>query len=144
MKIDEKTIIIIIVVAVAAYLIWKKNRATAGLDVNGDIDISDTTATGYDKNNLEDVIKVAFNGDTYASLFAEKSRKVYRNNTANMTDQAKYQEKADLKGYTFAQMAVIDGAYIECFKKQSDGTWVPRDDAHLAYFNKVVSRVRGM
>lgn len=141
MKIDKKTIIILIVVAVAAYLLWKRSKGSTVL-AGGDVDI--TTTPTYDKNNLDDCIKVAFNGDPYNDIFAAKARKIYAAKTATMHEQAEYQDKAEKKGYTIPQMAVIDGAYVECYQQNSDGTWTKRDDAHEAYFNKVKSRVQGM
>ena len=142
----KKLIIILIVAGVAAFLLWKNgvfSKIGKATDT-GDADDADQGGSGLDPNNLEDCITVAFGNDTYADSFAKKAREVYAQNTSTLTKQAEYQKKADKRDFTLAQMATVDGAYIKCYQKQDDGTWVPRDASHKSYFNTVVDRVRNM
>lgn len=141
MKINKKHIVIAIVAAVAVYLVLKKRKESKASGADGTV--SPGTGTGLDKHNLDDCITAAFGGDTYYDVFAAKAREVYANckQPGKISD---YQAKADQKGYTFEQMATIDGAYLECYRRVSSGVWEPRDAAHKSYFDKVVARVKAM
>ena len=141
MKINKKHIVIAIVAAVAVYLVLNKRKENKASGADGTV--SPGTGTGLDKHNLDDCITAAFGGDTYYDVFAAKARKVYADckQPGKISD---YQAKADQKGYTFEQMATIDGAYLECYRRVSSGVWEPRDAAHKSYFDKVVARVKAM
>lgn len=141
MKINKKHIVIAIVAAVAVYLVLKKRKENQASGADGTV--SPGTGTGLDKHNLDDCITAAFGGDTYYDVFAAKAREVYAN-CKQPGKIADYQAKADQKGYTFEQMATIDGAYLECYRSVSAGVWEPRDAAHKSYFDKVVARVKAM
>lgn len=141
MKINKKHIVIAIVAAVAVYLVLNKRKENKASGADGTV--SPGTGTGLDKHNLDDCITAAFGGDTYYDVFAAKARKVYADckQPGKISD---YQTKADQRGYTFEQMATIDGAYLECYRRVSSGVWEPRDAAHKSYFDKVVARVKAM
>lgn len=141
MKINKKHIVIAIVAAVAVYLVLKKRKENQASGADGTV--SPGTGTGLDKHNLDDCITAAFGGDTYYDVFAAKAREVYAN-CKQPGKIADFQAKADQKGYTFEQMATIDGAYLECYRSVSAGVWEPRDAAHKSYFDKVVARVKAM
>ena len=138
---SKKTIIIIgIILAIAFYFLWKKKKEMSSVASELEAEVSETSGN---KNNLEAVIAVAFGNDQYASTFAAKAREVYNYCKSSLIREQDLQAKADRNGITFAQQAVLDGAYVECYKQVGD-KWVPRDAAHLSYFNKVKERVFGM
>lgn len=131
----KKIIIILIVAAVAAYLLWKNGVFGKKTVEDNEIDIDESTGSGLSKSNLEDCITAAFGNDSYAKSYAIEARKVY----ASATTPAKiadYRTKASGKGYTIEQMAVVDAAWN---KKQK----YP-DAAHIQYLNTVVERVSNM
>lgn len=141
MEINKKHIVIAIVAAVAVYLVLKKRKENKTSDAGSTA--SSGTVAGLDKHNLDDCITAAFGGDTYYDVFAAKAREVYADNK-QPGKIADFQAKADQKGYTFEQMATIDGAYLECYRRVSSSVWEPRDAAHKSYFDKVVARVKAM
>ena len=131
-------IIVLVIVAVVAFLVWKKRKGGTGGDTPA------LSGSGLDKNNLDDCITAAFGDDKYASQFAAEARKIYNRYNSTPAKRKAFQDKADEKGYTFEQMAVIDGAYVKCYAKDASGSWKPRDAAHKAYFDKVVDRIKNM
>lgn len=136
MKPNTKTIIILVVAAVAAYLLWKKGVFSKG---TASVDSMTGGFSGPDPNNLEDVIAVAFGNDAYATLFAERARKVYSECETSPSYKAKMQSLASTRGRSYAQQVVINGAYELCYKNGA-----PRDTDHYNYFKMVEQRVDAM
>ncbi len=99
MQINKKTIIILIVVAVAAWLLWKRSKmrtVTADTGSGGGGESQDATSLDYILTHVD------FNGTE-----REKINAVY--NRA-MTDKSYYQSilaSANAKGYSFDQMVVL-------------------------------------
>lgn len=138
MKLNKKTLIIIVVAAVAAYLLWRRSKQTTVIEAAG------TIVAGPDPNNLDDCIAVAFGNDKYAATLAARSRKVYTANKATLTLQEAFAKKAAQNGFTFEQQAVVDGCFLECYKKDERGQWVPRSADHQYYQKMVIDRVKAM
>lgn len=142
MKISKKTIIIIlIVVAVAAWLLWKR-RGVAGLE---EVDVSvGGASSGLDPHNLEDCMTAAFGNDQYASVFRQQVLRVVSDANRMQAYKDQIMARAADNGFTYEQQLVLQGSYQECYRKDENGQWVPKDNAHKAYHTKVKERLAAM
>lgn len=142
MKISKKTIIIIlIVVAVAAWLLWKR-RGTVGLE---EVDVSvGGASSGLDPHNLEDCMTAAFGNDQYASVFRQQVMRVASDANRMQAYKDQIMARAAENGFTYEQQLVLQGSYQECYRKDENGQWVPKDSAHKAYHTKVKERLAAM
>lgn len=142
MKISKKTIIIIIIVAVVAYVLWKKLKGAGGLE---EVDVSVVGASsGLDPHNLEDCMTAAFGNDQYASVFRQQVMRVASDANRMQAYKDQIMARAAENGFTYEQQLVLQGSYQECYRKDENGQWVPRDSAHKAYHTKVKERLAAM
>lgn len=134
MKLNKKTIIILIVVAVVGWLLWKRYKTNA---VTG----TDSTASTktLDPNNLEDVITAA----KINSAQAEKVRQKARDCEASVTMHDSIAQKAADKGNTFEQQVLFEALYPLFHVKQGD-TWVIKSDSDYATWHAIINRVKAM
>lgn len=135
MKLNKKTIIILIVVAVAGYLLWKnrKNTTVAAATVAGG-------TVSLDPTNLEDVIAAAQISNSLAAIVRQK----YADADAMQSLKDTIQRKANDKGNTYAQQVLFEALYVVYHMKNADGTWVPKSDAEKATWQAIVARVKNM
>lgn len=128
----KKWIIIAVVVALAAFLVWwfTKNKGE-GI----------RTAAASDKDNLDAVIKAAFGNDTYADRYAAATRQVYQDCKTSESYRNHVESQAEKNGVTFAQQCAIEATYGKCWDANK-GNW--RDQAHKNYFYTVKDRVLSM
>lgn len=142
MEISKKTIIIIIIVAVFAYLLWKKRKGTVGLE---EVDVSvGGVSSGLDPHNLEDCMTAAFGNDQYASVFRQQVMRVASDANRMQAYKDQIMARAAENGFTYEQQLVLQGSYQECYRKDENGQWVPKDSAHKAYHTKVKERLAAM
>lgn len=114
MKIEKKHIIIAIVVAVAAYLVWKKRK--------GQTEAGNTSSAVY-ADSVDSII--AASGMT--SSDAAKVRSFVQGIEASAVKKEQMEQKAISRGFTYAQMLVLDGLWtIYC--KMDNGTSVFKDE----------------
>ena len=133
MKLNKKTIIILIVVAVVGWLLWKRYKA------NNAVATETTTGTKLDPNNLEDVITAA----KINSAQAEKVRQKARDCEASVTMHDSITQKAADKGNTFEQQVLFEALYPLFHVKQGD-TWVIKSDSDYATWHAIINRVKAM
>ena len=142
MKISKKTIIIIIIVAVVAYVLWKKRKGAGGLE---EVDLSVGGASSVlDPHNLEDCMTAAFGNDRYASVFRQQVRNVEADANRMQAYKDAIFNLAAENGFTYEQQLVLQGSFQECYRKDENGQYVPRDSAHKAYHTKVKERLAAM
>lgn len=142
MKISKKTIIIIIIVAVVAYVLWKRRKGAGGLE---EVDVSVGGASPVlDPHNLEDCMTAAFGNDQYASVFRQQVMRVASDANRMQAYKDQIMASAAENGFTYEQQLVLQGSYQECYRKDENGQWVPKDSAHKAYYTKVKERLAAM
>ena len=142
MEISKKTIIIVIIVAVVAYVLWKKRKGAVGLE---EVDVSvGGASSGLDPHNLEDCMTAAFGNDKYADVFRKQVRNVEADANRMQTYKDTIMARAAENGFTYEQQLVLQGSYQECYRKGEDGNWTPKDNAHKAYHTKVKERLMAM
>ncbi len=142
MKISKKTIVIIIIVAVVAYVLWKRRKGAGGLE---EVDVSVVGASsGLDPHNLEDCMTAAFGNDQYASVFRQQVMRVASDANRMQAYKDQIMARAAENGFTYEQQLVLQGSYQECYRKDENGQWVPKDSAHKAYHTKVKERLAAM
>ena len=111
MKISKKTIIVLIVVAVAVYLLWKKgkeNKEAANLN----------EGSGLSKYSVADVIEAA--GLTGERAHVVRQEVNYLNSTTVW--RSAIENKAEEKGRTYEQQVVIEALYAFHYTKE-DAAW---------------------
>ena len=110
MKISKKTIIIIIVAAVAAYLVWKKTRGS-GSDAAEEVSVGSDT----DTKSLDYILShIAFNSAERNKI--ESLRQAAE--TSAITRQ-NIQAKAYNNGYSFDQQLVLEALWNLYHKNNS-------------------------
>ena len=130
---NKKLIIILIVAAVAAYLLWKRK---------GTIVETETIAVstgGLNPSDLEDVITAAQISNTQAALVREKASAAESMASLKNT----IQEKATDKGNTYAQQVLFEAIY-PVYHKKVDGAWVIKDATASTNWKAIVNRVKNM
>lgn len=135
MKLNKKTIIILIVVAVVGWLLWKRyktNAVTTGT-------VSASSGARLDPNNLEDVITAAKINSSLAAKVREKQAACDASNTIHDT----VAQKAAAKGNTFEQQVLFEALYSVYHVKEGD-TWVFKSDADRDTWKAIVARVKAM
>ena len=110
MKISKKTIVIVIVVLVAAWLLWKRIKENKNTIANA--------VSGIDKYSVDDVISAA--GITGTKADKLRSEVNYLNSTSTWRSQI--EDKALEKGRTYEQQVVITALYSFHYKKE-DASW---------------------
>ena len=104
MKIDKKTIIILIIVAVAGYLLWKRNKEKG---VSATIEDSVLTASP-DKTSLNYIL-------THVDFNATERQKIEKLRQAAEASEMTYQTilaKANAKGTSYDQQLVLEAIWL--------------------------------
>lgn len=113
MKIEKKHIIIVaIVVAVVAYLLWKRSRSVVADGSSG---------TGASQKTTVDGVLAAAGANSELKRYA---RNIERSIEKNPKWKQSIMDKADDNGYTYAQQVVIEAFWMKY--RNEDGTW--KDD----------------
>lgn len=118
MKMNKKTIAIIVVVAVAAFLLWRRSKKSAGGATGVAIAPASASGSGLSKTNVDDVIEAA--GLTGSK--AETVRKEVKYLKSNLNWSSQIEDKAAEKGRTYEQQLVIEALYAFHYKND-DASW---------------------
>lgn len=110
MKMNKKTIIILIVVAVAVYLLWKRGKESQA--------VVTSSGSGLSKYSVDDVIAAA--GITGSRAETVRKEVNYLNSTIGW--RATIEDKAEETGRTYEQQVVITALYSFHLKKD-DASW---------------------
>lgn len=121
MKISKKTIIIAIVAAVAAYLLWKKGK-------EGNVaSLGDATLTAApDTTSLNYIL-------THVSFTADERKKIEALRKAAEASEMTYQgivAKANANGLSYDQQLVLDAIWL---LYTQDGQWKTGPDGTSSY-----------
>lgn len=128
MKLNKKTIIILIVVAVVAYLLWKRSKATGVTDSGSNTPVDDPTSLDYILENVN------FTSTERAKILALK-KKV----DTNVSYRQNIQDKADAKGRSFDQQLVLDAIWI--LYNPTNNAWIDGPDGSIDYGWKLQQKV---
>ena len=109
----KRTIIILIIVALAVFLFWKKRQSEKAV-----ADVVSEAGTGLNKYDVNDVIKAAGLTGSKATLVAKEVKYL----KSNLSWNAAIEEKAETKGRTNEQQLVIEALYAFHYKK-ADADW---------------------
>ena len=109
----KRTIIILIIVALAVFLFWKKRQSEKAV-----ADVVSEAGTGLNKYDVNDVIKAAGLTGSKATLVAKEVKYL----KSNLRWNAAIEEKAETKGRTNEQQLVIEALYAFHYKK-ADADW---------------------
>lgn len=128
MKIDNKTIIILIVVVVAAYLLWKRGTFSKVTGASAGASVDDPTSLDY-------ILKhVGFTAEERAMI--ESKRQACE---ASETTRQKYLEEAARKGYSLDQMIVLKAIWV--LYNPSNNAWIDGPDGSSDYGWKLQQKV---
>ena len=139
MKIEKKTIIIIAIVAVVAFFIykkWKENKAVAVADpLTGE-----TETLKFDANTYKKLIR-QYCGELDSEVqkkVLSMSAGIYNSakNNSNYT-YAGMKERADENGFTYDQQIFVEALYQVLINQNNDKA------AGQAIFNGIVEKMRG-
>lgn len=113
MKLNKRTIIIVLIVAVVAYFVWKKMKAATATAND-----STPTVSGVDLDSVDSII---------GAIGATSSEKTYvkrieQKIADSPTWQSRIITKADNNGLTYAQQVVCD-AYWLLYHDDATDTW---------------------
>lgn len=137
MKIEKKHIIILIVVAVVIYLWWKNSQKAEKSSGSG----SDGS-TALDYNSTDSII--AHSGMTSAD--AAYVRNYVSKVVSNLSYKAFIEDKAIERGYTYAQMVVLDALWTK-YCRMVDGVSQFKDgitDAQKSYYWTVTNKIENL
>lgn len=127
-NINKQTIIIaLIVVAVSAYLIWKKRQSEKAL-----AGMASEAGNGLNKHDVNDVIKAAGLTGSKATLVAKEVKYL----KSNLRWNAAIEETAETKGRTYEQQLVIEALYAFHYKK-ADADWKISKSQFEAYWHAI-------
>ena len=101
MKIEKKHIIIAIVVAVVAYLLWKRSRSVAPDGSSG---------TGTSPKTTVDGVLAASGANSELKRYA---RNIERSIEKDPKWKQSVMDKADDNGYTYAQQVVLEAIWLK-------------------------------
>lgn len=138
MKIENKYIIILIVVAVVIYL-WWKNSQKAGKSSGRGSDGS----TALDYNSTDSII--AHSGMNSADA-AYVRNYVVSKVESDLSYKAYIEDKAIERGYTYAQMVVLDALWTK-YCRMVDGVSQFKDgitDAQKSYYWTVTNKIKNL
>lgn len=134
---NKKHIIILIVVAVVIYLWWKNNHKT--VKVAGD---GSDGSNALDYNSTDSII--AHSGMTSAD--AAYVRNYVSKVESDLSHKASIEDKAIERGYTYAQMVVLDGIWSK-YCRMVDGVSQFKDgitDAQKSYYWTVTNKIKNL
>lgn len=123
----KRTIIILIIVALAVFLIWKKRQSEKAV-----ADVVSEAGTGLNKYDVNDVIKAAGLTGSKATLVAKEVKYL----KSNLSWNAAIEEKAEAKGRTNEQQLVIEALYAFHYKK-ADADWKISKSQFEAYWHAI-------
>ena len=112
MKIEKKHIIIAIVVAVVAYLLWKRSRS---------VETDGSSGTGASQKTTVDGVLAAAGASSELKRYA---RNIERSIEKDPKWKQSIMDQADDYGYTYAQQVVLAAIWMKY--RNEDGTW--KDD----------------
>ena len=123
MKMNKKTIIILIVVAVAAYLVWKKRKEGKAVSTTD-------TGTGALPGSLEYILaNVPFTNKEIRKINATMARV-----NASTVAREEMQAKASRNGNTFDEQVVIDAIWLLYHPDQNaNAAWIAGPDGKTDY-----------
>ena len=130
MKIEKKHIIIAIVVAVAAWLLWKNHKGRV---------VYTSTAPGSGDGSIEDIIAASGMTDADARFVRQFASRI----EANLSSKAEMETKALNRGYTYEQMVVLDGLWTK-YRCMVDGVSRFKDGVtpeQMSYYWKVTKTI---
>ena len=128
---SKKTIIILIVAAVAVYLLWKRGTFSKATGANGsepDTPVDDPTSLDYILEHIN------FNANERKRLEALRQK--------SLTDKSYYQKilaKANETGRSFDQQLVLDA--IWSIYNPSNNAWIDGPDGSIDYGWKLQQKV---
>lgn len=123
----KRTIIILIIVALAVFLIWKKRQSEKAV-----ADVVSEAGTGLNKYDVNDVIKAAGLTGSKATLVAKEVKYL----KSNLSWNAAIEETAERKGRTNEQQLVIEALYAFHYKK-ADADWKISKSQFEAYWHAI-------
>lgn len=135
MKLNKKTIIVILVVAVVAFLLWKRYKGQSATGGSG----AASSGSYLNPNNLEDVIKAAQISSDLAAKVREKASAC----EASVKVHDTVAEKAAEKGNTFEQQVLFEALY-PLYHVNNNGTWVAKSESDSNTWKAIVARVKAM
>lgn len=137
----KRLLIILVVVAVAAYFVWK-NRKDEG-EGKGETPNSPSGTSSVDKNSTESIIaslKMPQNNETHRQYLRYNCDLI----EGNLTRKSTVEAKAEKNGVTYAQQAVMDASYLIFFKEEG-GKWVERwNGAYASWHKPIVDQVMAL
>lgn len=123
----KRTIIILVIVALVVFLIWKKRQSEKAL-----AGMASGTGNGLNKHDVNDVIKAAGITGANATLVAKEVK--YLNSTTDWRN--KIESKAAEKGRTYEQQVVIEALYAFHYKL-ADADWKINKSQFEAYWHAI-------
>lgn len=126
MKLDKKTIIIIIVAAVAAFILWKK-----GVFSRAKNSVVDTGASGSGDIDLDYI----FSHVVTKSDVRSKIESLKKNLETNLSFRQQIQAEAYQNGVSFDQQVAITGAYLYYYQNNS---WITNGWKDYQAYKKAV------
>lgn len=142
----KRLIIILVVVAVAAYFIWqnKKEEGTdSGSTDNGGSSNSGSgnSNSGSSKKDSTEAIIASLTG--VAGSHKDYLRMYCARFESDPETKASLQAKADANGVTYAQQAVMDASYLIYYTNET-GLWKPKADWAEYYHTELVKQVKAI
>lgn len=139
MKIEKKTIIIIAIVAVVAFFIYKKWKENKALAV-ADPDTGERVTLKFDANTYKKLIS-RYCGELDSEVqkkVLSMSAGIYNSakNNSNYT-YAGLKQRADENGFTYDQQIIVEALYQVLINQNNDKA------AGQAIFNGIVEKMRG-
>lgn len=123
----KRTIIILVIVALVVFLIWKKRQSEKAL-----AGMASEAGNGLNKHDVNDVIKAAGLTGSKATLVAKEVK--YLNSTTDWRN--KIESKAAEKGRTYEQQVVIEALYAFHYK-MADADWKINKSQFEAYWHAI-------
>lgn len=123
----KRTIIILVIVALVVFLIWKKRQSEKAL-----AGMASEAGNGLNKHDVNDVIKAAGLTGSNATLVAKEVK--YLNSTTDWRN--KIESKAAEKGRTYEQQVVIEALYAFHYK-MADADWKISKSQFEAYWHAI-------
>lgn len=123
----KRTIIILVIVALVVFLVWKKRQSEKAI-----AGVTSEAGNGLNKHDVNDVIKAAGITGDKATLVAKEVKYL----KSNLSWNAAIEEKAETKGRTYEQQVVIEALYAFHYKK-ADADWKISKSQFEAYWHAI-------
>lgn len=138
MKLNTKTIIIILVVVVAAYLVWRQYRKQNAY--YGTASAADTVPASSAVDSVEGVIAASGMTSTDAAYVRQFQSSVEASNVR----REQMEQKAIQRGYTYAQMLVLDAIWTKYYDNATSNFKTNVTSATKNYVWKVQANIKEM